>query len=81
MVLDTVVHIPLGYKLFLLLSVPPLPRPCYLGLIRWEEGMFEAAKKVARPEAIPYKMKLHAFRAGRVSFAPTTPMESHGLRR
>lgn len=36
---------------------------------RWEESMFAAAKEVDRPEAFPYKTKLHAFHGGRVRTA------------
>ena len=33
--------------------------------------MFAAAKEVDRPEAFPYKTKLHAFRGGQVRNANT----------
>lgn len=33
---------------------------------RCEEDIVKSALQVAKPEAIPYKMKVHAYHAGRV---------------
>ncbi|CAM9192680.1 unnamed protein product, partial [Hapterophycus canaliculatus] len=36
----------------------------------WEETMFARAEEVDRPDAFPYKLKLHEFRAGRACPSP-----------
>ncbi|CAM9521945.1 unnamed protein product [Sphacelaria rigidula] len=41
---------------------------------RCEEDVLKAALKVAKPEAIPYKMTVHAFHAGRSRPSPDSPV-------
>lgn len=46
---------------------------------RWKERMFASAKELDRPGAFPYKMQLHAFHAGRVSFERHVAKQVDGI--